>query len=607
MAIPFKLSFIEHPSKPYRTENEVSPFVQSKEAMYRIDRTEVVQVTENRDVSVRFEGNADYRLYMDGLDTLKEEAVSEDADGEVYLKPSQRETTLFSYQERDGYYPFIPGYYRIRVVGGEKTYYSFLRVNPKQVTKEQWESMRDELESTVVGLAQDLVRRNSNIESFGDSPIPATYMRQWFILDKHKGSLINAMEEILRSPRTKVEKTYEVVPAARAKRLDEGSIKYLAQHPDKKGLIKEPIPFISHELPENIWVLQMVKNISDKMKVFGEFLSSYRKSVIEEIDRAKQWHSDDGSTIRNKRNVLEQIEMMKGASRRFLFASSRFLTENWVEKLPTTRKPHPMPLALSLDSRYRKVYQVYRELNNEEFSISLDPSYTYHWKRTDLLYEIWGYLQVILSLSSNEVGFKPLNGWIYDEHINGNKFTVPSLLSGTTVELKKDDVTIKVVYEGELLTNRRDTSLAHPLYTSGVHTRPDCRLDIFDKAGFIGSVLIDFKYRPAKYIWDERLIRTRQQTQTMKQLDSYSNQTRSSIFLKGKVPEGLPIRPVSEVWAVYPDKHGHQINREVDGFNIRMMDLTPSSNNKHFREALKTVVDKVVSVSEQFDQFMTVR
>lgn len=49
------------------------------------------------------------------------------------------------------------------------------------------------------------------------------------------------------------------------------------------------------------------------------------------------------------------------------------------------------------------------------------------WKRTDLLYEIWGYIQVVNSLI--EIGYKPIEGWIFSQDYEENK-TIPFLSEG---------------------------------------------------------------------------------------------------------------------------------------------------------------------------------
>lgn len=594
MDIPFDLSFHHYYKETQTDSKKLECFVLNQDALSELDEGKLVTLTENIDLAVSFSAPEGSKLYMDGLDTLPEEMVSIDRYGIAYLNPSEREYKLYSYNQQQ-LYPFIPGFYRIVVEVDDRKYYSWIRIKPKQITQEQWEAMRDEIEETVNGLAQDIIRQNSNVAGYGNAPIPFTYMRQWLVLNNHKGALINALEGINKQPRFSIIKTYQIVPKPRAKRADEKSIKYISQHPEKPDLFNEPLPKISYTLPENQWIKVIVKDLMKITSNLLDFLDSYEVSIESELQALTRWRKPGDAELRTKQKALGNIQDMRRECRQIRTGLARFLNQSWLAEVPT-KLTHPVPLALTLDSRYHNVYSVYREIQAEDFSITLDPAYTFHWKRTDRLYEIWGYLQVIKALSSEEAGFTPVKGWMYDQSIGNQQIAIPNLTPGAYVELTRGSITVRAVYDAELPAHPDDTDPMNPVYTTADNYRPDCRLDVFDDGMYIGSAIIDFKYRPTKYIWNKEAVRTRSQTSTMKQLGNYRNSCSSPWYMKGVIPTRMVkgFRPIYEVWAVFPDKYNSHHNREVDEYSVRMVDLTPKEDNTHVRGYLMQVVESIV-------------
>lgn len=92
-------------------------------------------------------------------------------------------------------------------------------------------------------------------------------------------------------------------------------------------------------------------------------------------------------------------------------------------------------IKIKMDSNYRIIYNFYRSLITETYSIEWNNVCTYFWKRTYQLYEILGDIPFIQGLLSDEVGFEISKGWLFDEQISANsKFIIPFLKQGTTVE-----------------------------------------------------------------------------------------------------------------------------------------------------------------------------
>lgn len=138
-------------------------------------------------------------------------------------------------------------------------------------------------------------------------------------------------------------------------------------------------------------------------------------------------------------------------------------TAPWFDRIGTYQSS-TIPPVMNSDPRYRALYQLYRELKNEQFLLQIHQSYSYQWKRTDKLYEIWGYLQFIKTLAGEGLRFVPEQGWLYSQTIDRKSMLVPTLHSNTQVVFRKEDVRIHLVYEAHLPSQSRLTSTKEPLY-----------------------------------------------------------------------------------------------------------------------------------------------
>lgn len=110
--------------------------------------------------------------------------------------------------------------------------------------------------------------------------------------------------------------------------------------------------------------------------------------------------------------------------------------------------------------------------------------------------------------------------------------------------------------------------LSKLLYTDAGDKRPDLGLDFYKEGEYINSIIIDFKYRPLRYIWD-----TRKRNDVMDQLTAYRDNFYSQHIYAISFP-GIwrSFRAIQEVWAVYPQ---HENNREiVKPRNMRLVELT---------------------------------
>lgn len=606
MDTPFKVIF-RHPDY-YRSENpdmektdrEIIDFVRDELSLYKMSEEDIPEVIENKRLELEFICEDETaRLYMDGLDTIPMRYLDIDEHDEAYLSPASTPLYLYNNQKyapsADNYYPLIPGYYRIKVVVDDRSYYSWLKVQPKQISEEQWKSMRNNVEDTLHGLAQDLIRKNASIGINESLPIPLNILGRLYVIKKDYWKWMNSLKAIEKDPRLRIQKEYNLLPEAKAGIIDQRSIRYRSRHPESRDFVYTPKHTQNFNLPENQWIKKIVRYIAKETNILLEYLEKYKAKVEQEVKREKRFHDDEHIQVRLKTNVLDELTEYERFTRQVRNECFLILKTNWMEEVQSTNTII-IPHVLHLDERYRQLYKLYRMLKTEEFSISLDTNYDYYWKRTDLLYEIWGFLQLIDGLQHESVGFEVVKGWIFDMDPNTKTIHIPFLEGGTAIEFKKENIKLCLVYDEFIPFKKEATTLDKPIFTNGSHNRPDVRMDIYYEEEYIGTIVIDLKYRPLRYIWDNSSLQAVKQTDTMRQLISYRENMNSSFLYRNKIPnQWHRFRTVHEVWAVYPKHEANaQVKSPMDNYQIRLMELTPLEGKETFHQGISEAIEKVI-------------
>lgn len=152
------------------------------------------------------------------------------------------------------------------------------------------------------------------------------------------------------------------------------------------------------------------------------------------------------------------------------------------------------------DPRYSLLYHLHRHLETPADSYSVADFYQFQWKRTDKLYELWGFLQFIKALSSL--------GWEMEEGMSvireDGRYRLSSLESGAVISMKKGEEEIRLTYDGIIPAASADTDrMTAPLYTNNAHRQPDLRMDCYRGEMYCGSLVVDFKYRDMLFLWND--------------------------------------------------------------------------------------------------------
>lgn len=587
MAIPYKgfqVIFTQRLGE-HEQQIKIDHFFEDEKELYEKKEDYYIEVKENLGLTITFQADLeDAQFFMDGLETLPEQKLGYDSKkGEVYLIPFEKPVTLFDHS--DDYYPLIPGHYRIMVVYERKHYYAWVKVLPKQLEEEQWEAMKNEVEQELKGLAKELMLKKTGLHPRMQT-ISQSLLEQFYVINNRFSSVMTALSDLYRKVNSKINKEYALVPKGKSRRIDEQTVRHAVSHSQNELFIKIPVSAVTYDLPENRLAKKIIESISTTLTGF-----------IAEVEITKRRLKKIGSV---DEKVIEELEKLMDVAGKMRGAIQWIKTAPWYEAVGTYEASR-LPFVMNSDSRYRALYQLHRELNNEQQQEQVKTSYSYQWKRSDKLYEIWGYIQFIKVLKGKKLAFVPESGWIYSEDFHRNNSITPSLLASTKVVFTKDNLQIHLVYEALLPTQSRLTTLKSPLYTRGNHTCPDGRLDLYKEGMYIGSIIVDFKYRPRNAIWNESLMYQGQKNEVMRQLVSYGDNIFSN-YLFGLDSNSVVSRfsPIQEVWAIYPNRYGQSRSHDYPDYKVSLIELTPGEDNDHFVEKITTAIDQLIKTSEYF-------
>lgn len=251
-----------------------------------------------------------------------------------------------------------------------------------------------------------------------------------------------------------------------------------------------------------------------------------------------------------------------------------------------------------MDTRYNTLYQMYLELKQENFRIEFDPEFSYTWKRSSYLYEMWCYFKIIHLLSKQYEMNEPNLTDIFS-----GKILFPFLDVGTSIEFTNNDVKLKVVFDKPLVFENKKTDINAPLYVaktqeySRMHNRPDILIYVYDaKNGwYLGSIVLECKYRKIYSFWNE----SSGQRSSLGQLQAYYNNTRSE-YLFGGLGKRLNMRPVKKVIVLTPDAQGD--GKSQEDFSILVKSFKPADTdewNQSLVDEINNNIEELVNASQE--------
>lgn len=580
--LPFKLQVIKQfPKVSY--QNATFFLSNPKELWSQEEIT--LSIEENDEIEILFDSeDSEAKLYLEALDIvpIDDRKIAYDEKGHVYRMPSREPFTL--YKVNSGYDALCVDMFQISVYCYKKWYYGTFQVLPKPMSVGEWTMMKDELEKEMVGLAQDIVRRNIGVgnQKYGDVPPKVLY--GFIIIKKYAQTVLAALIDIAENPRCEIMTQYKNVGNNRNCRFDEESIRRYATRAGSEATYKVPEKVTNYDIQDNR-LLKMI--LLDYEKRLNQFLV-----LLDEMDDYSKIFNS-GQTEQYKNEWEKSILEFRMVARKLKKITSLLKTKEWYFSVSDVTEAY-IPHSFIMDTRYNTLYQMYLELRKDTFQVEFDSEFSYTWKRSSYLYEMWCFFRICHLLSGK---YEPdVRGW---NNIFAGKILFPFLKAGTVMQFSDGEILLKVVFDQPLLvfSNKKITHEV-PLYIAEthealkIHNRPDILIHVYDvkKEWYLGAIVLECKYRKINSFWTENGGRS-----SIGQLQAYYNNTRSDYHFGGK-GKRLNIRPVKKVIVLTPDIHGD--GRSQEDFGILVKSFKPTDTG----ELVESVTDELNAVISELKE-----
>ena len=318
------------------------------------------------------------------------------------------------------------------------------------VTNEIYNLIFDVLKKTYQNYAQNDKIGNSLVEFFA-------------VIRKIYGSLIKAVDIILRAPHHELKADYQVLPSHKIKDFNGRCLRWIEKHPqhvekadsniciDRSLCVKKQITYNTKENQFTKYILYTV----------ARRLNSFKKNYMC-LQRDVDWA------------VLKEIDGM-------IYGINRRINHGCLAEI----KPHEfvgMSLVFSMGVGYRELYKYYLMLMRG-LSITGDV-FTISIKDLAVLYEYWCFIK-LNSIMRNNQSYVQISQDIVRVHGNG---LFVSLVKGRTSKVK-----YRYIKTGELITlTYNPKEISSPTVTQ----KPDNVLSLEKKgAGTVYEYVFDAKYR----------------------------------------------------------------------------------------------------------------
>jgi len=443
-----------------------------QESPCMVTQHSVIEVFERENLYVSYTSDQeDAYLYIDGLDGYDSSLLHLDEEGIPCLRSGTQRFPLYCDANED--YPLIPADYMVFVKQkGEVRDLLFeatLRIRPNNITEDQLDAMRNELNDMVHGLAYDQMRTNHGIKLCGEKGLLSTIVLAEYVVLKYMvKELGTTLQDLAHRPDQSLERSYREVKSNVNCKQDGKSYRWLLSFQGQRAnvaaksmaqpdVILGVIKHLTYNTPENRMVLGFLQYVSSQLEFV---LRSIRKTIAEEqraINTRTPYIDLQKSTsheVRVLQAKIEQLEAMEREMKKGIFEVQTFMDHPVFRELKPLKTFSHFSLKMQRDWRYKKVFSWWKQLRAQDFEIPQCQDFKVQWKRTDVLYEYWCYIKTIIALE--QVGFAPIAGWIYDEsYCTSQEMMFPVLQDGTIVELVKGTIRLTVSFNEKMPRAKR--------------------------------------------------------------------------------------------------------------------------------------------------------
>ena len=240
-SFPFELSF---------NDVSVSFLCENEEDIYSLD-FQAFQLYENEEIDIYFNSSdANARLYLDALDILPDGfGVQVDEEGRTYRRISPDPMPL--YKHNDDFDALRVDQFRIDILANGHHYYGLLDILPKQLEIPEWRMMRDDLEREIIGLAQDIVRRNIGLGDKKAGAIPPQKIYNFFVIKKYASRILSALIDLQKAPKYKIVTDYVEQEDFKAAKIDSVTVQRYLRRGGTDAFYSVPTKRINYDIQEN--------------------------------------------------------------------------------------------------------------------------------------------------------------------------------------------------------------------------------------------------------------------------------------------------------------------------------------------------------------------
>jgi len=566
----FEAYLIIRPESEYAKRINLGPW-QSASVPFNASNV-IATVEENDEIDLYFKSlDSNAQLFFNALECCPITSRIQSEDGLVYCTPADEGVKIYRSDSTD-YDALRVDTLQISVKCASGVYVSFLNVVPKQLSAQEWKIMRDDLEGEIRGLAQDIVRRNIGAGQQMEGVIPPSDLYAFLVINKNSNSIMSALLDIKDRPKYKLQKDYHMADESENKEIDTETVKHYLRKGAPNNRLLVPSRNIVYDIQENRLLKKIIKLFDKKLSRFVAIITAtlryhQQQSTKNQMYETRYINGLHGYLITAKK--LKTItNIIKGAE--------------WFQEVADLCAEF-IPHSFALDSRYGTLYRTYMEMNRKDFTVQLDPQYSYSWKKSSVLYEMWCFICICRYFLQK---YSLVDSKFDDIFIKNQLF--PFLESGTKVSLENDDLMLEIVYDVCLPKKSSAVELHNnPLFITGKHCRPDICINLYSKKStwYIGSFVIECKYRKLASFWNGNTWSSKEQ------IKAYQNDSRSPLYYGGKLAAHSP-RPVSQVVVFSPDDIRSESREQADD-NVIIKIFKPTADRSYIKKACEDLFQAI--------------
>lgn len=555
-----------------------------------ISSSSCIEIYEYLDTRILFNGSKDYRLYIEGYENVFFEAtdqqnISIDENGRLYYMTSDNEIVLYNSSLNEASYTMIPGYYEIKLENSTNAYYAWLKVIPKNLSIQEWEEMKNEIENTITGLSLEILERKIGYQDYEDGEkYKPNILNKIELFVKESSQLINYLKLIDEQPKFEVHKEYKKIQSQRIQ-VDKKSLALSARKSVKKNRGFGISRTIEYDISINRLMKSQIVYLKTELNQMIKYLLKYEKN----LEKNSKFNKNVKKKDKQNSSISYRIEIIQ----KLLFNIELFLKKEWLINVSEVAIGS-ISMPYLLDIRYRYISELYDSIVHQKFRIKLHQEYEFYWKRSDVLYEIWSFITLIKSLMLDD--FVPKTGWVYDN----NTMITPFLNDGDRVVLyrEKDNITVNLVYNDFLNQNFKSVTINDPLFTTRRNNKPDIRMDIIKDTRYIGGLIFDCKYSPLRNVWKNWNAGSKISSDYVKnQLRNYRDiqYPLYQVDIPAEQRKSF-IKPL-EVWVLYAGEESKKYKNDIyNSERINCESFTPFVSLTNFQKKIRKKIEELIEL-----------